>query len=76
METGRWVGIGRNLTVSLKRMNELGFAIAIDYGKGRLVEKLRGELPNTVQVMGYDPAVEEWNQSQTICRHINITRCP
>ena len=38
-------GLGGNLTVSLKRMNELGVCNSVlDYGtgKGRLVEKLRG----------------------------------
>ena len=56
-------GLGGNLTISLKRMNQLGICNSVlDYGtgKGKLVEKLRAELPNTVEVMGYDPAIEKW----------------
>ncbi len=35
----------------------------LDYGtgKGRLVERLRKELPSTFKVSGYDPAVEDWD---------------
>ena len=35
----------------------------LDYGtgKGLLVDRLRRELPDTIKVSGYDPAVERWS---------------
>ena len=56
-------GLGGNLPVALKRMHDLGICNnVLDYGtgKGKLVYRLRTELPNTISINGYDPAVEEW----------------
>ena len=56
-------GLAGNLPAALKRMNELGICNSVlDYGtgKGRLVQRLRSELPQSIEIIGYDPAVEEW----------------
>ena len=48
-------------------MNENGLCSAVlDYGtgKGLLVERLRRELPDSISVTGYDPAVEAGRLSQ------------
>lgn len=54
-------GLAGHMPEALKRMHELGICNSVlDYGtgKGKLVERLRRELPPTIQVMGYDPSVE------------------
>jgi len=56
-------GLAGNLPMALKRMHELGVCSSVlDYGtgKGKLVHRLRQELPAGIQVNGYDPAVEAW----------------
>ena len=57
-------GVAHRLPLALKRMNENGLCSAVlDYGtgKGLLVERLRRELPDSISVTGYDPAVEAWS---------------
>ena len=54
---------GGSLTKALIRMHELGICNSfLDYGtgKGKLVHKLRAELSSDISVLGYDPAVDEW----------------
>ena len=56
-------GLAGQLPRALQRMHELGLCNSVlDYGtgKGRLVKRLRQELPAEIKVMGYDPAVEAW----------------
>ena len=56
-------GLGGNLDTALNRMHELGICNSvIDYGtgKGLLVRRLREKLPKSINVEGYDPAVDEW----------------
>jgi len=56
-------GLAGNLPVALRRMHELGICNSVlDYGtgKGKLVHRLRQELPSSILVDGYDPAVEAW----------------
>ena len=58
-------GLAGQLPRALQRMHELGFCNSmLDYGtgKGQLVKRLRRELPPEIDVMGYDPAVEAWEQ--------------
>ena len=46
-------------------MNDFGACNSVlDYGtgKGKLVERLKRELPDSIKIMGYDPAVEEWKE--------------
>jgi hypothetical protein len=53
-------GLARHLPAALTRMHELGICRSVlDYGtgKGKLVERLRIELPPDISVQGYDPAV-------------------
>ena len=55
----------RNLPFALRRMHEIGLCFSVlDYGtgKGLLVQRLRDELPSTISVSGYDPAVECWSK--------------
>ena len=54
-------GLAARLPETLLRMHELGFCNSVlDYGtgKGKLIERLRDELPQSISVQGYDPAVE------------------
>lgn len=54
-------GLARHLPATLLRLHQLGACNSVlDYGtgKGALVQRLRTELPNTIRVDGYDPAVE------------------
>ncbi len=56
-------GLGSNIPTALIRMHELNLCNSfLDYGcgKGRLVERLIEELPNTITVNGYDPAIEKY----------------
>ena len=58
-------GLAGNLPTALKRMNDFGACNSVlDYGtgKGKLVERLKRELPDSINIMGYDPAVEEWKE--------------
>ncbi len=57
-------GVARGLPLAMLRMHQLGLASSLlDYGtgKGQLVETLRSELPDSIQVTGYDPAVDQWS---------------
>ena len=57
-------GFARRLPLALLRMHEHGVCSSVlDYGtgKGLLVDRLRSELPASIQVTGYDPAVERWS---------------
>ena len=52
------------LPLALYRMHKLGICSSVlDYGtgKGFLVERLRAELPESIEVFGYDPAVDKWS---------------
>ena len=56
-------GMASNLPLALYRMYELGICSSVlDYGtgKGLLVDRLRSELPASICVDGYDPAVNKW----------------
>ncbi|MBQ60492.1 MAG: hypothetical protein CMQ19_00300 [Gammaproteobacteria bacterium] len=56
-------GLATQLPIALLRMHELGICNSVlDYGtgKGKLVERLRHELPQSIAVNGYDPAVEAY----------------
>lgn len=56
-------GLATRLPAALRRMHELGLCNSVlDYGtgKGALVQRLRAELPATVQVHGYDPAISAY----------------
>ena len=47
-------------------MHEAGLCTSVlDYGtgKGLLVERLRRELPESINVEGYDPAVVKWSKT-------------
>ena len=58
-------GLATKLPEALRRMHELGICTSVlDYGtgKGKLVQRLRAELPAAIQVQGYDPAVSEFAQ--------------
>jgi hypothetical protein len=62
-------GLAGNLTSALKRMHELGLCNSVlDYGtgKGKLVERLRSELPDSIHINGYDPAVEAWENKPSV----------
>jgi len=61
-------GLAGKLPIALQRMHELDLCNSVlDYGtgKGRLVERLRSSLPNSITVTGYDPAVEAWEHKPT-----------
>jgi len=58
-------GLGSHLPADLRRMHELGICDSVlDYGtgKGKLVDRLRESLPVKINISGYDPAVEKWEQ--------------
>lgn len=58
-------GLAERLPDALRRMHELGCCNSVlDYGtgKGKLVERLRRELPATISVHGYDPAIEAYSR--------------
>ena len=57
-------GVAKGLPLAMLRMHDAGLASSLlDYGtgKGGLVEALRRELPNSIKVTGYDPAVDQWS---------------
>ena len=57
-------GVAGRLPQSLSRMNEIGVCKSfLDYGtgKGKLVNHLRETIKVPIQIDGYDPAVDEWN---------------
>ena len=59
-------GTAANLATAIDRMNELGVCKSVlDYGtgKGKLVKHLRSNVRSHIRVSGYDPAVEEWDDS-------------
>lgn len=61
-------GLATHLPTAIKRMHELGCCDSVlDYGtgKGRLVERLRKELPVTIEVSGYDPAIAGYETKPT-----------
>ena len=61
-------GLASRLPIALLRMHELGFCSSVlDYGtgKGLLVDRLKKELPSSIHVTGYDPAVERWSTKPT-----------
>ena len=58
-------GLGARLPIALSRLQEFGLCDSVlDYGcgKGKLVQRLRQELPNTIKMYGYDPAIEEFDK--------------
>jgi len=58
-------GLAANLPAAIRRMHEIGVCSSVlDYGtgKGKLVHRLRNQLPSSILVTGYDPAVEEWEK--------------
>ena len=57
-------GIAAYLSLALFRMHGVGICSSVlDYGtgKGLLVDRLRAELPATIRIDGFDPAVEKWS---------------
>ena len=57
-------------------MHQMGVCNSVlDYGtgKGKLVHRLRRELPETISVYGYDPAVEEWRKKPS--QSVDILVC-
>ena len=69
-------GLAGNLSAALHRMHELGICNSVlDYGtgKGKLVHRLRQELPKAIQVNGYDPAVEVWESKPS--NAVDILTC-
>ena len=71
-------GFASHLPTALVRMHELGVCDSVlDYGtgKGMLVERLRRELPPSISVKGYDPAVEQYAELLTcldVLEHIEM----
>ena len=69
-------GLAKRLGVAIQRMHEMGKCNSVlDYGtgKGKLVSRLKKELPNTITVTGYDPAVEEYSIKPT--KAVDILTC-
>ena len=69
-------GLAKRLGVAIQRMHEMGKCNSVlDYGtgKGKLVSRLKKELPNTITVTGYDPAVEEYSVKPT--KAVDILTC-
>lgn len=69
-------GLATHLPAALTRMHELGICTSVlDYGtgKGKLVERLRTELPATIQVQGYDPAMPQFSQRPS--KPVDILTC-
>ncbi len=69
-------GLAGRLPEALKRMHELGICNStLDYGtgKGKLVERLRNELPNSIDVLGYDPAVKAYESKPS--EAVDILTC-
>ena len=55
-------GVASRLPLALLRMRKQCLLFSLDYAQAKgLVERLRRELPNTIEVTGYDPAVERWS---------------
>ena len=62
-------GMAATLPLALYRTHELGFCSSVlDYGtgKGLLVDRLRAELPPSIRVDGYDPAIQKWSQKPSV----------
>jgi len=69
-------GLAARLPEALRRMHELGICTSmLDYGtgKGKLVERLRRELPASIAVHGYDPAVAAFASRPT--KPVDILTC-
>ena len=69
-------GLATRLPEALRRMHELGICNSVlDYGtgKGKLVQRLRAELPAAIQVQGYDPAMPEFAQRPS--KPVDILTC-
>lgn len=69
-------GLAARLPEALNRMHEMGICNSfLDYGtgKGKLVQRLRRELPNTLAVHGYDPAVDAY--AQLLNKPVDILTC-
>ena len=69
-------GLASRLPEALQRMHELGICTSmLDYGtgKGKLVQRLRAELPPTISVQGYDPSVPEFAQQPS--EAVDILTC-
>ena len=57
-------GIAAYLPLALFRMHGNGMCSSVlDYGtgKGMLVDRLRAQLPDTIDIDGFDPAVPKWS---------------
>ena len=62
-------GMAATLPLALYRTHESGFCSSVlDYGtgKGLLVDRLRAELPPSIRVDGYDPAIQKWSQKPSV----------
>ena len=58
-------GLATNLPQALDRMHELGLCNRfLDYGtgKGKLLKYLKQKIKHPIQLVGYDPAVEEFSE--------------
>ena len=58
-------GVATKLPEAITTLNKLGVCKSLlDYGtgKGKLVNRLRQHLSNTVRIDGYDPSVEQWSE--------------
>lgn len=69
-------GLATHLPAALTRMHDLGICRSVlDYGtgKGKLVERLRRELPSSIAVQGYDPAVPAYANRPT--EPVDILTC-
>ena len=58
-------GLASRLGLAVQRMHEMNKCNSVlDYGtgKGKLVDRLRKELPDAINVSGYDPAVDKYSQ--------------
>ena len=58
-------GVATKLPEAITTLNKLGVCKSLlDYGtgKGKLVNRLRQHLSNTVKIDGYDPSVEQWSE--------------
>jgi len=69
-------GLATRLPEALRRMHELGICDSVlDYGtgKGKLVERLRAELPAAISVQGYDPAMAAYATKPT--NPVDILTC-
>lgn len=69
-------GVAKHLPAALRRMHEMGICESVlDYGtgKGKLVARLKKELPSSIRVDGYDPAVKSFSKRPT--QAVDILTC-